>query len=377
MHAACLRPFRPLVTGLFASLLAAGSATIGCGSDGSTSAAASSGNHGDGPCGLVDADNSEWCQGDAVDPNCSAITNQTNDVCGIALPNPGSGVVLTRSTNLKEYSGSGPPDVACFEMGHYPAKPATSSMVKIQGHAKIFNQGCNSHDLRIEVFQVQRGGSADGDLGALVGTAVVTDPETTCETTGRAVDNDSCGTRYECAFEYDGVPTETELVIKTSSPTTMKDWASLYDYNIYIPNHEVSGGAWQHDVRALAADDYSVIPRAAIGQAITPGNGVIAGEIHDCGDVRLSGAVVGIDASSAGLFYFNSNEEAPLPDVQASFTSVLGLYAAFDVQAGPIVVGAMGTVDDKQVTLGYYRARIFPDSVTAVTLHGMQPFQVP
>ncbi|HVY49275.1 MAG TPA: hypothetical protein VHB21_25465 [Minicystis sp.] len=377
MRAACLRSVRPALLAAVAFGAACAWAPLGCSSGGSTSAAASTGGQGGGPCGLADADNAEWCAADAASLDCSTVTAATNDVCGVPIvaPSASGREPLARSTSTVEFAGDGPPEVSCFEQGHYPSKPGTSQMVKVKGLAKIFSSGCNSHDLRIEFYTVKRGGSDDGLIGSLVGSAVVTDPESVCQSsTGTAVSNKDCGTRYECPFEYDGVPTETELAIKTSGSP---NWAPLYDYNIFIPNDEVQGGTWQHDVRALAADDYQVIPHAAYGGSITPGNGVIAGEVHDCGDVRLSGALVNVDQHNRGLYYFTSNEQAPLPDVNATQTSILGLYAAFDIQEGPVTVAAMGFVDNKPVTLGFYKAHIYPDSVTAVTFRGLEPFQVP
>jgi hypothetical protein len=378
MRAACLGPIRSLLTLAALGCVASGASALGgCGNSGSggTTTHGTTSGAGGGACGLDKAENSEWCQAEMVQPNCAAASGLSDEVCGVAFP--AATGPLVRSTGVKEFSGSGPPQVSCFEVGHYPAKPGTPATVKVQGLAKIFSHGCNSHDLQIQIYKVQRGGANDGDLGALVGTAVVTESEATCMAMGTQVANADCTTRYECPFEYDGVPTNTELVIKTSSPAGHQDWAPLYEYNDYIPTSEVSGGVWAHDVRALSADDYQVIPKAAIGQPITPGNGAIAGEIHDCGDVRLSGALGAIDQSSAGFFYFNDDEQAPLPNLEATSTSILGLYAALDIRPGPIVVAAMGLVDNKPVTLGFYRARIFPNAVTAVTFKGLMPFQVP
>jgi hypothetical protein len=357
--------------------ISAGASALGCGNSGTsgeTTQAATSG-AGGGECGLGTVENSEWCHADAVQPNCSAVAGLSDEVCGVAFPNATTAIV--RSTGVSEFAGTGAPQVSCFEKGHYPAKPGAPQTVKVKGLAKIFSNGCNSHDLQIQIYKVQRGGSSDGDLGDLVGTATVTGSETVCMTQGTAIANSDCTTRYECPFEYDGVPTNTELVIKTASPSGHLDWAPLYEYNNFIEPGEVSGGVWVHDVRALAADDYSVIPKAALGQPITPGNGAIAGEVHDCGDVRLSGALAAIDQSSAGFFYFDNDEQKPLPNLEATSTSILGLYAGLDIKPGPVVVAAMGMVDNKPVTLGFFRARIFPNSVTAVTFKGLQPFQVP
>jgi hypothetical protein len=255
----------------------------------------------------------------------------------------------------------GPPDLACVTAGNYPKK-GTSQVVKMSGVVKIFSHGCESKNVTIEVFKV----TGDADIEAApVSAAVTTAAE--CMTTGVAtMDNGDCGTRYECKYSYPGVPSETPLVIRTQGDF----WAPLYDYNIYIPNAQVTGGAWTHDVRALATDDYSVIPQAAIGGPITPGNGAIAGEVHDCGDVRVHGATVDVDVQKKVVTYFTDNEDHPLPDLAATSTSILGLYAALDVPPGPANVAALGMVGGNLTTVGYFRVKVFPDSVTAITFRG-------
>ena len=244
--------------------------------------------------------------------------------------------------------------------------------VTMSGVAKIFSHGCESNSLTIEVHTVNRTGGRrrrqhrparrDGgdDAGRLHHDG------------RRRPSNMDCGTRYECKYSYPNVPTETELVILTQGSL----WAPLYEYNDYIPDAEVMNGTWTHDVRALANDDYSAIPQAAIGSSIMTGYGAIAGEVHDCGNVRLSGATVGVNASNQGFTYFDSNEASPLPDTSATSTSILGLYAAFDIAPGPVSVAAVGLVGGKVTTVGYFPAYVYANAVTAVTFQGLRPFQV-
>jgi hypothetical protein len=290
-------------------------------------------------------------------------------VCGVPVLDPST--ALGRSSGVMEFAGSGPPQLGCFMPGGYPTA-GTSQMVTMSGLAKIFSHGCQSNDLSIEVYTVKRtGGPDDGDLGTLVGAAVMTASD--CMATGTATANTDCGMRYECPYSYPNVPTETELVIRTQGSL----WAPLIEYNNYIPNGQVMNGVYNHDVRALASDDYQTIPQAAIGSTITPGNGALAGEVHDCGNVRLHGATVDVNVSKQLLTYFTSDEEAPLPDPSATSTSILGLYAALDVPPGPAGVAALGLVNGKVTTVGYFQARVFANSVTAVTFQGVRPFQVP
>jgi len=243
--------------------------------------------------------------------------------------------------------------------------------VTMSGYARIFNNGCTSADLTIEVYTVKRTNDAsDGQLDQLVGKSVVTAAD--CTAMGVMSTTATCTPRWECPFTYPLVPSETELAVKTYGTK----WAALYQYNIYIPNTAVMNGTWTHDVRALDAGDYSVIAQAALGANITPGNGALAGEVHDCGDVRLIGATVDVNVGRKLLTYFTTDESAPLPDTSATATTALGLYAALDIAPGPASVAALGLVGGKVTTVGYYRVQVFPDSVTSITFNGVHPFQI-
>ncbi len=114
-----------------------------------------------------------------------------------------------------------------------------------------------------------------------------------------------------------------------------------------------------------------------MGKNITPGHGALAGEVHDCDDVRLINAVADVDVPKFVTTYFTDNEDNPLPDTAAKATSTLALYSAVDIAPGPVVVGAAGVIDGKLVGVGFFRARVFADAVTWVTFRGLRPFQLP
>lgn len=335
----------------------------GTGANGNGGNGTGAGNSGTCPDNLADAPGSEFCAGIATTPNCSLVGPAfKNQVCGVPVATPTQD--LARSTNVNEFGGSGPPDLGCFDPANYP-KGGTSQKVTMKGVVKIFSHGCESKNVTIEVYDAK-----DAGPGPVMGKAVSTVAD--CSTDGIAEDSDDCGTRYLCNYTYPNVDSEKELVILTKG----QFWAPLYDYNIYIPNAEIANGVWEHDVRALAQDDYTVIPQAAIGGPITPGHGAIAGEVHDCGDVRLNGATVDVEVQKRTLTYFTSNEDHPLPDLAASSTSILGLYSALDVAPGEASVAALGLVGGKITTLGYQRVKVFPDAVTAVTFRGVRPYQI-
>ncbi|NUP12042.1 MAG: hypothetical protein HOW73_38850 [Polyangiaceae bacterium] len=360
----------PVLSGLALAGLLAGGA--GCGDSGSGGAGGGSGGGqpegGGAVCGLTPAENAEFCESTPGTPDCDLVGAAEFEVCGVPLREPPE--ELKRSNNVIDFSGDGPPDVSCFEPANYPAPPGEPTMVTVSGFARIFSSGCNSHDLKITFHRVQ----PDGQLGEAIGESVVTAAD--CETVGESTEVDDCDLRWECPYSYANVPTDTELAIRTESGPNAGIWGPLIQYNIYISQSEVVDGVWDHDVRALAQDDYSVIPQAAIGTQITPGHGVVAGEVHDCGDVRLTNAVADIDQEHVLTTYFTSNEESPLPDQAAKSTSSLGLYAALDVPEGPVTVAAGGFIDGKFVALGQHRAWVYKDTVTSVTFKGLQPYQV-
>ena len=328
--------------------------------------------------GLCTITNSEFCATSPATPDCS-VQSASIDACGVPLNSPpkSSGQTtaeLARSANVNEYGGSGPVDLSCFSPDGFPAaaQPSASQNITVKGIAKIFSNGCSSRDVDIAIHKVIRDGSdSDGMPGELVGQAVVTASD--CTTNGVFEDIEECTDgRYECTFEYPNVPTETELMVVTKGVL----WTPIYEYGLFISNAEVKDGSFEKDVRALAKDDYGVIAQVAMGMNITPGRGALAGEVHDCGDVRIMNAVVDVNREKFITTYFTVNEDNPLPDLTRRGTSTLGLYSAMDIAPGPITVAAAGVVDGKLVGIGHFTGRIFPDAVSSFTFRGLRPFQV-
>lgn len=86
-----------------------------------------------------------------------------------------------------------------------------------------------------------------------------------------------------------------------------------------------------------------------------------------------------MSTSREALVYFNADEDNPLPDLNQSDigTGRTALYAALDVKPGFARVAATGLMNGKLVSLGYYDVRVFANSVTSVSLHGLRPYQEP
>ena len=344
----------------------------------------------DGRCGCVRPENHEICPagGPTIDCNANNVKDRNVEACGtfITLARDPSGTPseISRTTSTDEYAGTGPVDLGCFQMSGWPKEAATKT-VKMKGFARNFANGCDSKGSKIEVYTVKRGGADDGLPGDLVGKAVtiVDGPCNNDAACRLRVVEGKCkigDERKERAFVYEGVPTETELIVKSTSADGMNGFTTLYDY-VFIPNavlkSDAGGDFWEHDVRVVVTGDYTVIPTTAIGRQVTEGNGSVAGEIHDCGDVRVTGASVDISSKRAYRGYFTDNEASPLPDPSRDSlgTSTLGLYSTIDIAPGPARVSAVGVVGGKVVTLGYADVRVFPDAITAVTFRGFRPFQ--
>lgn len=349
-----------LATSALALALAAG-----CGDDGS-STSSGAGGEGSGDCtaGLTTVSNTEYCAATAEPVDCNLVSGEyKNQACGVALKQPPG--ELSRSTDVEEFGGSGAPDVSCYAPAGYPTAGASES-VTLRGFVRIFSNGCESNDVEVEVSTVQ----PDGQLGTVIGS---TTTASSCVEIGDLTDVEDCDQRWECPYEIEGVPSETELVVRTSGSR----WQPLVAYNLYITADQIVDGVHEHHPRALATDDYGVIAQAAIGQPITTGHGAIAGEVHDCGDVRLTNAVADVDVQKRALTYFTSDEDNPLPDLGALGTSKLGLYGAIDVVPGPATVAAAGLVNGQLVSLGRHQVWVYPDTVTSLTFRGMRPTQVP
>ncbi len=93
-----------------------------CSSSGNTTPV-DSGTTSEGGVGAVTPKNAYWCG--TVDPAGCASVN----VCGTCVANPPG--ELTRTSDTKEYKGSGPPDVSCFDATKPPPAKGTSKNVKM------------------------------------------------------------------------------------------------------------------------------------------------------------------------------------------------------------------------------------------------------
>jgi hypothetical protein len=338
-----------------------------------------------GASGLVTPTNAYWCT-DPAPTGCAAV-----NVCGACVDKPRA--ELTRTTDTKEYAGSGAPDVSCFDQATPPTPIGTSKTVKMKGWVKIFANGPDSKNVKVEIYEeeVDSAGMPTGKLGKLVGTAtsnasVAACPEPydptkfPCSKTEKKMKSGVESTRVLYPYELDvPVPTEKPLVAKTSESITDGGWFPLYDWNVAARNDKLTAaGEFEFDVRALGNDDYASILKAAYSRPPQGGESAIAGEVHDCGDVRVSNATVQVNPKSRLLmFYLSEVEDDPLPDSSRTATGKLGLYAVGGLKPGVSQVSAAGLLGGQVVTLGSYKISTFADSVSVYTFRGLRPWQIP
>jgi hypothetical protein len=302
---------------------------------------------------------------------------------------------LVRTTDTKEYFGTGNPDLGCDTAT--TTKPlGTTKNVSLEAWVKIFANGPDSKNVRIDVYKEQlSGGLQTGQLGDAVGNTTSVDslPDGKTTETETIMKSGTAVTRTLYPYRLDNVPTETPLIVKTSSKTSVDvdGWFALYDFNIIIRNDDStcttdaqsgcynSDSTYRYFPRALGNDDYTTIVRAAYSRAPQGGKGAVAGEVHDCGDVRLSNATVGLAGPSAGLglFYLSEDQDNPVPDPARHATGKLGLYAFGELDPGLYNVAAAGRDPAGTLTgLGNYTVQTFADSVSVFTFRGLRSWQV-
>lgn len=333
------------------------------------------------------------CGGNELETACACVPRPSDDNalnrvgCG-QLDSGGGGPHNFDDDFCDELAADGAPSLGCTMPGMFrPA--ATPETVTLYGVVDVFGNGGDGDNISVEVC-LEGGDGMPVDCLPMA-TALTADP---CSETEIQYENDLPAGERELGFwSVANVPTETPLIIHTSGDPRF--WRDVYAYNVVVPNEELERGAappgacstlstltaprWEFRAGIMSDSDWTSLPlTAGLVEGIRPASGLVAGEVHDCGDVRLEFAQVGLTPRPEVFTYFNDNPDNPLPTVgRTEGTSRLGLYAGLDVAAGRVDVAAVGNVGGELVTLGWYRARAFAGAVTMVTLHGLRSHQVP
>jgi len=261
-----------------------------------------------------------------------------------------------------------------------PGALGTPQNVTLSGYVRLFASGGDSQGVKVDVFTENHPRTPDGSIGATslgTYTTAASDPVDPVDTTWNSRCPNGCSYRQ---YAIQNVPTETPLVIRTSDADSGA-WATVYEYNVYFENAAVQGGQVTYDATAAATTDLSTLA-GGIGLTLQNGLGLLAGEVHDCHDVRLFGATVEAESSRAHdgpVFYFSDDESDPQPSLASGETSHLGLFGAIDMApATPVRLSAVGedpSSPGQFLMLGTYVIQLYPGAMTTLALRGRRPWQ--
>lgn len=373
------------------------------------------------------------CGVSAAPEECDDGFDGVGDAC---VRQPSMDATRTQCGQITENcdtSGETMPDFACHD-GDSPAPPDGPETVTLSGIVDVFGNGPDSDRVKVQVFDAaeldaaacaaRAGGRFDaawivdavatGEVAALGETVERLDWDDhsepppgcrACPTDDDARDGVPCALptadcdppcdldanewcwqeeclerkRWECRYSIDDVPTNRYLAIRTAGEDELADmsWAPMVQYAVYLwaDSDKIDGGAYELEVNVLHRNDYASIPRTVIGRPIPAGQGAVAGEVHDCDDMRVSFAQVGVFPAPEAYTFFNGNPIDTLPKLTRgeAGTAADGIYAALNVDAGPIEVVAQVSRGGETIVVGDLAATVFPDAVTVVGFAERKP----
>ena len=287
--------------------------------------------------------------------------------------------------------GGGAPDVSCIGT---PRVVSAATPVTLEGCIDIFGIGNRAQrGITVEVFD----GADNPNTGTPLASGVVKIQDDAATLVGgcAANANEPACLALDCASEgyyrlTGTVPTHTPLTMKISSDNN--NIIDTYLWGLVFFDDQATAGSINYEAALIFASTYASIPSLS-GRQITgaqtlgdgEGRGVIAGELHDCGDVIIGEGVLAMDdydPATMTLTYFDGDVDDPKPDGFRSTTGSDGLYAILNVTtegaaATHRIVGGFRSAcngDDCTCTsLGERTIMAFSDSVSIVTLRGDFP----
>jgi hypothetical protein len=337
----------------------------------------------------------------------------------------------TQCGDVTEYcdtSGVAAPNLGC--LGKTGAAPGTSpATVTLTGFVHVFSSGPDSNNVSVQVFDAagvtasdlggqslgsllskldpatQRACDADGSKGCslpLAGGCAL--PLCNDGLNGHSDDHKYCRDngsggecsdrlRWESRYALANIPTNTQLVIRVTGPAGSSDitWATTVSFNVFLSTSDracaslsdtdcldksdAANPKYQLNVSALSSADYVNIPTiSGLAGGISAGEGAMAGEVHDCDNVRVGNVEVVTTPSADRFTYFNGNPVKTLPDASraAVGTDRLGLFAALNEKPGKVHVEAGGALSagGALTSFGTFDAYVYANTTTIVNVNG-------
>jgi hypothetical protein len=338
----------------------------------------------------------------------------------------------TQCGDVTEYcdtTGVDAPNLACLDQSG-PLPGALPDRVTLTGFVHVFSSGPDSSNVKVQIFDAAMVTASDPrGLQALGTVTAKLDPTTqrACDADGAKgcslplangcalpVCNDGLGgrsddhkycrdngaggecsdrLRWESRYSIANVPTNTRLVIRVTGPAGVSDavWATTVSFNIFLSTNDractslsdtdcldssdPTAPKYQLNVSALSAADYVNIPTiSGLSGGITAGQGAMAGEVHDCDNVRVGNVEVVTTPGADRFTYFNGNPVKTLPDASRASvgTDRLGLFAALNEKPGAVHVEAGGALSagGPLTSFGTFDTFVYANSVTIVNVNG-------
>ena len=359
-------------------------------------------------------------------PQCTTID-------GVCLNAPLAVATRTQCGDVTDFCDKSgmPPQLSCLTTPKVPG--AGPAMVTLTGFIDVFSNGPNANGISVAVYDAvpllggqdistatpiaqlasvvldpatQRACDADGKFGcSLPSHTGCTLPVCNDGLDGRADSTKYCrdnGGNFVCSdrLRWEArytlpvmVPTNKPLVVRVTGANGLPDqnWANLVVWNVFLSTSDhacvgledndcidVAKTTYQLNVNALSKTDYVNIPvTSGLSGGIAVGRGAVAGEVHDCDNVRLENVVVGMNPIAERSSYFNGNPIKTLPDSSRVATDRLGLFTGLNLPPGKVTVVAAGltSVGGPLVPFGTYAGYIYPDTVSVINLNEGHPKQ--
>lgn len=355
---------------------------------------------------------------------------------GVCLFAPAQTAQRTKCGDVTEFcdkAAAGAPNLACVATPIDPPDGPTS--VTLTGFVHVFSSGPNSDGLQVSIYDAAPllAGTDINAATPLAQGVFALDPKTqrACDTDkvngcsipvssactlpvcndgidGRTDDKKYCMNngaspatcndrlRWEARYTFANIPTNRQLAVRVTGPEGKANqvWATTVQWNLYLPTGtrscvdendidcmdltNASAIQYRYNVNALSQSDYVNIPQTSgLSGGISAGLGAIAGEVHDCDNVRVGNVAVGTNPAGDRFTYFNGNPVKTLPDSAryAFGTDQLGLYAAFNLKPGKVNAQAAGILElgGAMVDFGNFEGIVYPDTVSVININGGRP----